>query len=93
MAPQVQLSHENEQALQAVSAPEREDGESRPQNSGTRRTVLLLVGKGLWLVETVVKWVGREVLHVVKNVEQVVVAAGGGDLPWDALAAVLSDLP
>ena len=87
MAPQVQLSHENEQALQAVSAPEREDGESRPQNSGTRRTVLLLVGKGLWLVETVVKWVGREVLH---DVGQAVVAAGGEDyhLPWDALAAV-----
>lgn len=87
MAPQVQLSHENEQALQAVSAPEREDGESRPQNSGTRRTVLLLVGKGLWLVETVVKWVGREVLD---DVGQAVVAAGGEDyhLPWDAWAAV-----
>ena len=86
----MQLSHENEQALQAVSAPEREDGESRPQNSGTRRTVLLLVGKGLWLVETVVKWVGREVLHAVKNAGQAVVAAGGEDyhLPWDALAAV-----
>ena len=83
----MQLSHENEQALQAVSAPEREDGESRPQNSGTQRTVLLLVGKGLWLVETVVKWVGREVLD---DVGQAVVAAGGEDyhLPWDAWAAV-----
>ena len=52
-----------------------------------------MVGKVLWLAGTVVRWVGREVLHVVKNVEQVVVAAGGGDLPWDALAAVLLDLP
>ena len=52
--------------------------------------VLLLVGKGLWLAGTVVKWVGREVLHAVRNVGQVVVEAGGGDyhLPSDALAAV-----
>ena len=91
MALQVQRSHE--QPLHAVLAPWGADGESRPQNSGTQRRVLLLVGKVLWLAGTVVRWVGREVLHVVKNVEQVVVAAGGGDLPWDALAAVLSDLP
>ena len=49
--------------------------------------MLLLVGKVLWLAETVVKWVGRQVLHAVRNVGQAVVAAGGGDLPWDALAA------
>ena len=88
----MQRSHD-EQSLRAVLAPRGADGESRPQNSGRQRRVLLLVGKVLWLAGTVVRWVGREVLHVVKNVEQVVVAAGGGDLPWDALAAVLSDLP
>ena len=52
--------------------------------------VLLLVGKRLWLAGRMVKWVGREALHAVKNVGQVVVAAGGGDycLPSVALAAV-----
>ena len=86
MALQVQLSHE--QSLHAVWAPWGADGESRPQNFGTQRTVLLLVGKVLWLAETVVKWVGRQVLHAVRNVGQAVVVAGGGGLPWDALAAV-----
>ena len=84
MALLVQMSHE--QSLHAVWAPWEADGECRPQNSGTQRTVLLLVGKELWLAETVVKWVGREVLHAVKNAGQAVVAAGGGDyrLPSDA---------
>ena len=79
-----------EQCLHAVPAPWRADGESRHQKSGTQRMVLLLVGKGLWLAGRMVKWVGREVLHAVKNVGQVVVEAGGGDyrLPSDALAAV-----
>ena len=87
MALQVQLSHE--QSLHAVSAPLGADGESQPQNFGTQRTVLLLVGKVLWLAEMVVRWAGRQVLHAVRNVGQAVaVAAGGGDLPWDALAAV-----
>ena len=87
MALQVQLSHE--QSLHAVWAPWGADGESQPQNFGTQRTVLLSVGKVLWLAETVVKWVGRQVLHAVRNVGQAVaVAAGGGGLPWDALAAV-----
>ena len=86
MALQVQLSHE--QSLHAVWAPWEADGESQPQNFGTQRTVLLSVGKVLWLAETVVKWAGRQVLHAVRNVGQAVVAAGGGDLPWDVLAAV-----
>ena len=88
MALQVQLSHE--QSLHAVWAPWGADGESRPQNFGTQRTVLLSVGKVklLLLAETVVRWAGRQVLHAVRNVGQAVVAAGGGDLPWDALAAV-----
>ena len=87
MALQVQLSHE--QSLHAVWAPWGADGESRPQNFGTQRTVLLSVGKVklLLLAETVVRWAGRQVLHAVRNVGQAVVAAGGGDLPWDALAA------
>ena len=56
--------------------------------------MLLLVGKGLWLAETVVEWVGREVLHDGENVGQAVVAARGADchLPWDVLAAVGLDL-
>ena len=87
MALQVQLSHE--QSLHAVSAPWEADGESQPQNFGTQRMVLLLVGKVLWLAEMVVRWAGRQVLHAVRNVGQAVaVAAGGGGLPWDALAAV-----
>ena len=87
MALQVQLSHE--QSLHAVWAPWGADGESQPQNFGTQRTVLLSVGKVLWLAETVVKWVGRQVLHAaVRNVGQAVVEAEGGGLPWDALAAV-----
>ena len=81
----MQLSHE--QSLHAVWAPWGADGESQPQNFGTQRTVLLSVGKVLWLAETVVKWAGRQVLHAVRNVGQAVVAAGGGDLPWGALAA------
>ena len=85
MALQVQLSHE--QSLHAVWAPWGADGESQPQNFGTQRTVLLSVGKVLWSAETMVKWAGRQVLHAVRNVGQAVVAAGGGDLPWDALAA------
>ena len=89
MALQVQLSHE--QSLHAVWAPWGADGESQPQNFGTQRTVLLSVGKVklLLLAETVVRWAGRQVLHAVRNVGQAVaVAAGGGGLPWDALAAV-----
>ena len=85
LALRVQQLHE--QSLHSVWAPWRADGESRPQNSGTRRTVLLLVGKVLWLAGTVVKWVGRQVLHAVKNAGQAVVAAGGEDFLWDALAA------